>query len=352
MNIATVDKNFKIKTNIQKDDIEFLDPKEKPFKIYGVFYENGRYRRLPEDVAKTVSAGVLSLHTCTAGGRVVFKTDSPYIAIYAKLPVVCLSSNFSLDGCAGFDLYERIGDKQQYIGTYQPPADVVDAGFESCIDFKTSAMREYVINFPLYSAVEELYIGLSEKANVLEPEPYKAGKPIVYYGSSITQGGCASRPGNSYQAIISRELNRDYINLGFSGNAKGEEEIANYIRDLPMSFFVYDYDHNADSADYLAATHEKMFRNIRSKNPDLPVLFLSRPKYRLESEELKRLQIIKSTYQNAIDAGDTNVYFIAGNELIDETLEDVATVDHCHPNDCGFYAMAQKIVQVLKAAGL
>ena len=348
MDITKIDKNFKIETKIEKDDIVFLSANEEPFAIYGVFFENGMYRRIPEKVAVAVSEGVRSLHTCTAGGRVIFKTDSPYIAISAKIPSKCISSNMSLDGCTAFDLYERKGDRQEYKGTYQPPMDIKD-GFESCIDVKGGEIREYVINFPLYSAVGELYIGLSEKSTVLKGEPYKAGKPIVYYGSSITQGGCACRPGNSYEAIISRRINRDYINLGFSGSAKGEDEIANYIKDLPMSFFVYDYDYNAPSAEHLKATHERMFKIIREQNPDLPVLFLSRPKHRLSEAETERLQIIKQTYRNALDSGDRNVYFIAGNELIDDTFEDLVTVDYCHPNDLGFFVMAEKIEAVIRS---
>lgn len=347
MDITKIDKNFKIETKIGKDDIVFFSANEEPFTLYGVFFENGMYRRLPEAVAKTVSEGVRSLHVCTAGGRLIFKTDSPYIAISAGIPSKCLSSNMSLDGCAGLDLYERNGGKQRYLGTYQPPLDIKD-GFEGCIEVKPGQVREYVINLPLYSPVSELYIGLSKGSTLLKGEPYKPGKPIVYYGSSITQGGCASRPGNSYEAIISRETDRDYVNLGFSGNAKGEDEMANYIKNLPMSFFVYDYDYNAPSVEHLKATHGRMFKIIREKNPDLPVLFLSRPKHRLNSTELLRLQIIKETYESAIGVGDRNVYFIPGNELIDDTLEDVATVDYCHPNDCGFYVMAQKIGAIIK----
>lgn len=342
MDITEIDKNFKVETEIEKDDIVFLSANEKPFAIYGVIFENGMYRRIPEAVARTVSENVLALHRCTAGGRVIFKTDSPYIAISAKTPTKHISSNMSIDGCAAFDLYERKAVGQVYLGTYQPPMDL-SGGFENVIDVKGGELREYIINFPLYCEVGELFIGLSEKSKILPGEPYKAIKPIVYYGSSITQGGCASRPGNSYQAIISRESNVDYINLGFSGSAKGEKEIAEYISNLPMSFFVYDYDYNAPSAEHLQATHERMFKIIRKKNPNLPVLFLSRPKCRLSKAEIERLGIIKATYQNALDSGDRNVYFIPGSELIDETIEDVATVDYCHPNDCGFYFMAKKI---------
>ncbi|MBO7519874.1 MAG: hypothetical protein J6T73_03760, partial [Clostridia bacterium] len=71
MNISKIDKNFNVETKIEKDDIVFLSANEEPFAIYGVFFENGMYRRMPEAVAKTVSEGVFSLHKCTAGGRVV-----------------------------------------------------------------------------------------------------------------------------------------------------------------------------------------------------------------------------------------------------------------------------------------
>ena len=351
-----------------KSDIRYYNISEEPFRIYGVFFENGKYRRMPEEVAKSVSTGVLKLHDCTSGGRVLFKTDSPYIAIYAKMPTIGNMTHFALTGSAGFDLYERIDGKQEFVNTFKPPVTLKDGyetvselgfglyrktgkseyGYESVLDVGNGGIREYVINFPLYSEVESLYIGLSNKAKVQMPEEYQQGKPIVYYGSSITQGACASRPGNSYEAIISRKLNRDYINLGFSGNARGEDAIANYIKDLPMSFFVYDYDENSMTAEYLQKTHEKMFLTVRAKNPDLPVLLLSRPKYRLNKEEIKQLDVVKSTYQNAINRGDRHVYFVAGNEIFDETFEEIATVDHCHPNDCGFYRMSQKIGEVIK----
>ncbi len=88
------------------------------------------------------------------------------------------------------------------------------------------------IGMPLYSGVRHLYIGIPKGKKILPAKPYKVDTPVVYYGSSITQGGCASRPGNSYQGFISRHLKADYINLGFSGNAKGEETMARYIASL------------------------------------------------------------------------------------------------------------------------
>lgn len=344
-NITLIDSNFKVNTKLDIKDIKFYDIKQPPFKIHGVFYDSGKYRRIPENVAKTVNDGVYGLHANTAGGRVRFKTDSPYVAIHSEMPSIGKMPHFALTGSAGFDLY--IGkEPAKYIATFVPPFEIKD-GYESVVFFDSSEMREITINFPLYSEVSELYIGVSNDAVLCPAEKYKLEKPIVYYGSSITQGGCASRPGNSYESIVSRMLNADYVNLGFSGSARAEDEIAEYISKLDMSMLVYDYDHNAPTAEHLNKTHEKMFKIIRKTNPDLPIMLLSRPKFSLTEDEEIRLEIIKSTYQNAIESGDRNVYLIDGRALM-KTAEDEGTVDNCHPNDLGFMSMAKELGDLLE----
>lgn len=344
-NIALIDSNFKVNTNLDERDIKFYDVSQPPFKIYGVYYDSEKYRRIPEYVAKSVNDGVYALHANTAGGRVRFKTDSPYVAINAKMPNIGKMSHFALTGSAGFDLY--IGkEPEKYIASFIPPFEIQE-GYESIVYFDSSEMREITINFPLYSEVAELYIGVSDNATLCTPEPYKLEKPIIYYGSSITQGGCASRPGNTYESIISRRLNADYVNLGFSGSARAEAEIAEYISQLDMSVFVYDYDHNAPTSEHLSRTHENMFKRIRKSNPDLPIILLSRPKICLTKEEMTRLEIIKTTYKNAVESGDRNVYLIDGRTLM-EMAGDEGTVDNCHPNDLGFMSMAKALGDVLE----
>lgn len=207
-------------------------------------------------------------------------------------------------------------------------------GYESIIELGSAERHELTLDFPLYSEVKELYIGLDKNGiHAIAPE-YKHTLPIVYYGSSITQGGCASRPGNAYPAMISRELNWDFINLGFSGNAKGEPEIAEYISRLPMAMFVYDYDHNAPNPDHLRNTHEAMYQTIRTAHPNISILMLTMPKKEpRQTEELwEREQVICATYKKAKDRGDRNVYFLTGTELLGEAAQ-AATVDNCHPND-------------------
>ncbi len=217
------------------------------------------------------------------------------------------------------------------------------------MELGSTERHELTLNFPLYSEVKELYIGLDEHGDHKKAPEYTYTLPIVYYGSSITQGGCASRPGNSYPAMISRELDWDYLNLGFSGNAKGEPEIAEYIGSLDMSMFVLDYDHNAPTPDHLRNTHGAMFRKIRSVYPDIPILILTMPrKNPRQADELReREQIIRATYEKAQAEGDRNVYFLSGTELLGEAAQ-AATVDNCHPNDIGFYYMAKRILKLIR----
>ncbi len=344
--IAKIDKNFEVKTNIAKDDIKFYSINEAPFNIYGVTLENGRYRRMPKKVAQSVSEGVYYLHSNTAGGRVRFVTDSSYVAISVEMDKVAKRPHFALTGTAGFDLYSD----DNYIRTFIPPCDIENR-YESVIELGEKKLRDLTINFPLYSDVLKMYIGASEDAVLQESAPYVNDKPIVYYGSSITQGGCASRPGRCYQSIISRRYNCDYINLGFSGNAKAEDELIEYIKTLKMSLFVYDYDHNAPTVEHLRSTHEKMFKAIRSENPNIPIIMMSRPKVNLSEDEKERRSIVEETYKNALGAGDKNVYFIGGETLM-ELCGDEGTVDGCHPTDFGFASMAKAIGDVIEKNNL
>lgn len=342
MDISKIDKNFKVETKIEREGLTFYDVDEAPFKVYGVYREGDRYVRMPSDVAKSVSAGVFALNMHTAGGRVRFVTDSPYVAVSIKLNRADKMPHFAFTGSVGCDMYSGT----RYIGTIVPPVSVTTE-YEGVINVPFTDEHEYTINMPLYSGIDKMYIGVKEGCALKAAPEYSIEKPVVYYGSSITQGGCASRPGNAYQNIISRELDLDFINLGFSGNAKAEYEMAQYIAGLDMSVFVYDYDHNAPTLEHYQNTHERMFKIIREAQPDLPILMMTRPKYYLTAEEQARLEVMLNTYNNAVAAGDKNVYFIKGPNLI-EPVREAALVDGGHPNDAGFVSMANVIGAKLK----
>lgn len=290
--ISQIDRNFQVPEYVEKEDLCYYDVKNAPFVVCGVFYEDGRFRRLPEKVAKSVSEGVLYLHGNTSGGRIRFMTDSSYVAIHAELDKV-----------------------------------------------------EPMPHMPLYCDVKSVLVGLQNTAQVEKAKPYE--KTVVYYGHSITQGDCASRPGNSYPNILTRRLNADHINLGFSGNCKGEPQLAEYIASLPMQALVMDYDHNAPTKEHLQATHEPFFRIIREKHPNLPVIFLtSTAQARFFDDQEGRKEVIRRTYENTLDTGDQKVYFIDGSRIYDGC--GAATVEGCHANDLGFWLQVGAVESVLK----
>ncbi len=343
--IMEIDKNLKVNTNIEKPDIRFYDGKDNIFSLHGLLLENG-FRRLPARVAENTNDGVKYLHTNTAGGRIRFVTDSEYIALSCKMPSVTRFPHMPLTGTTGFDLYVN----NVYQGIFTPPVDTED-GFEGIVELGSREKREIMIGFPLYNDVSELYLGLQEDAEIEKAPAYQYIKPVVFYGSSITQGGCVSRAGISYPAILSREIDCDYVNLGFSGSARGEQAIAEYIAGLSMSVFVLDYDHNAPDKEHLEKTHEPFFRIVREKCPDLPIIMISRPDYRftgLDGE--KRRTVIRRTYENAKADGDKKVWFIDGEALWGDLGWDSCTMDRCHPNDLGHWRMAETIAPVLREA--
>lgn len=341
MKIEEIDKNFKVET-FEKDNMVFHNVKDKPFNLYG-FYSTkigDDFSRVPCGVAKNISQGVLDLSKRTAGGRVRFATDSKDIAITVKRPYVCKTNHMPLTGSSGFDMYAD----DEFVGTYRPPIEDVTE-FDGVLHFEDQRMHDIIINFPLYSEISEVYVGINKGSKLQSGGKYINDKPVVFYGSSITQGACASRPGNCYPGMISRKMNLDYINLGFSGNAKGEKEIAEYISNLAMCCFVYDYDHNAPTPEHLKKTHEPMFKLIREKHPDIPIIMMNSP-YQFGFPE-ERKAIILETYKNAINSGDKNVYFIDMEKVVGVDGKD-GTVDGVHPNDLGFRRMADAVIEVLE----
>ena len=337
-NIANLDKNFSIESSVNEDNLKFYSVRSAPFRLYGLEKCDGQFRRMPTEIAEQVSEGVHRLHFNTAGGRVRFATDSSYVAIKAFLPSLCHMSHMALTGSSGFDLFAN----GVFAGSFAPPTNM-DGSYDSIVHLKEVKMQNMEINFPLYNDVAELFIGIEDTAQLSVGADYTIEKPVVYYGSSITQGGCASRPGTAYQAIISRMLDCNHINLGFSGNARGEQVMADYIASLDMSAFVLDYDHNAPNAEHLQKTHEPFFRTVREKHPDLPILIVSKPDTPKPSDFAPRRNIVHQTYINALTNGDKNVYFIDGQSFFSGRYRDCCTVDGCHPTDAGFVRMADVI---------
>ena len=345
-----VDKNMVVNTTIDEPDIKFYDVRRAPFELYNLYDPVNQpiFRRLPEDVAEATSPGVARLCRETVGARVRFSTDSQYITIKTKQFAMGRAVHLPFLTNAGFDLYEDTETDSRFIRPFLPPVGMTD-GYEQIIKLGSRKLRYFTIYFPVHSGVEELLIGLQNDAVVGPGKKYLNEKPIVVYGSSIVHGTGATRPGLVYTNLLCRRLNMDVVNLGFSGNAKGEEAIARYMATLDMDIFVSDYDHNAPNAEYLRQTHKPLYEIIREKNPDLPYIMISRPNVATRPKEAnERRDVIIDTYRYARSIGDRNVYYIDGETFFLGRYENDCTVDGSHPNDLGYALMADGIEATIR----
>lgn len=231
LNFNTVEKlgitNPKITCN---RDLRFYNVKQEPFTIHGLYDPLGKspYHRMPESVAEATNDRVKITNFQTASGRVRFVTDSDYISLRMISGGSAHMSNMCLMGSSAFDIYVSRNGTDRFAGVFDLPLTGYTDGYDDIIGqpWLPKGRKEITINFPLYSGVTELWIGLNRNSTLEKRADYKIGRPVLYYGSSITHGGCASRPGMAYETIISRRLDADFINLGSNGSARAEQPIA------------------------------------------------------------------------------------------------------------------------------
>ncbi len=346
--LEDIDFNFR-KKKTEISGMTTYDVLKPPFKIYGLKHGKNGFYRMDTEVTEKANDGVRILNYNTAGGRIRFSTNSRRIILTATLTDVFFMTHMPLTGSSSFSIYCN----GEYCGVFRAASPKEYNGTWTSELTLPEGEKDVVIFFPLYNNVKNVQISLEREATLSEGKEYKTELPIVFYGSSITQGGCASQPGNAYSAMLSRALDADFINLGFSGSCKGELPMADYMGKLPMKLFVYDYDHNAPSSEFLGETHESFFVRFRSLNPTVPVIMLSVADKGFGEEEIsKRKEIIKKTYENALNSGDKNVYFIDGQEIYKETGLCNSTVDCCHPNDLGFFAFYKAIKETIERNNL
>lgn len=322
--------------------------KQAPLKVYGIpnFEKTKTFHRVPDDVIEKVPS-LSFLGKRPPGGRVCFRTDSPTLTVRITFETLSIDIGMSIYACQSAHVFLGERTSSVFLGQVNP-WNYETKTFEKT--FKTRGkMEDVTIFLPRNEILSELSILVEDDARVEAPTPYRYEKPVLYYGSSITEGGIANSPANGYNAILSRRLDADYINLGFSGNAKGELAMADYINTLDFSVFVYDYDHNAPTVEHLAATHEPFFRRIREVHPTTPVIMLTRPHATYGEDEIARRAVVKATYDRAKAEGDENVYFIDGETFfLDYPERELCFIDTIHPNDIGFLKMADRIEPVLR----
>jgi lysophospholipase L1-like esterase len=310
---------------------------------------HNEFWRLPASSRNTFPAAVWNLAMDSAGARIRFRTDSSTVAVRLEWPRPPGMRNMHFFGQSGVDLYVH----NTYWGTAVPDKDAAREKVYEHVYYRNQprAMRDITIYLALYSPVKVLEIGLDKNAAIEFASPFAIAAPVVFYGTSITQGGCASRPGMSYQAILGRQLNLNHVNLGFSGNGKGEAALARAVSEIDAAAFVLDFAQNNGDVDSLAQVYDPFIGILRERHPDTPIVAIT-PIYAANeatgsqrNEQMRGL--IRKVVSRRIAAGDTHLQLVEGTDLLGPSRGD-GLVDGTHPNDLGFQWMAEGLAERLR----
>lgn len=329
---------------------------------------DGYYTRLPASMQGKVRKAVWDLGQNSSGIAVRFRSDSKCIGARWKLLNNFGMAHMAATGVKGLDLY-ALGDDNQwhFAGTAQPNGKVSSNVFIRKMDGR---MREYLIYLPLYDGVTSLEIGIDSTARIMQPEnpsllPPAAENPaegaILVYGTSVTQGGCATRPGMSFTSILERKLHRQTINLGFSGNGRMDGIIAEAIARVPASVYVIDCLANC-TYDIIRDSTEYFIRTIAEANPQTPILMLSNYCYpyhwldaQFREDAAKENALWKEFCDRLRKEGYKNIRYI--DLYSDCNMKKSAigpdhegTVDGVHMTDLGFLRYAETLLPYLEKA--
>jgi len=314
----------------------------------------GEFFRLPVKLKDTYRKPVWDLAQSPSGGRIRFRTNSTTLAIRLEYPEPPGMSNMHAFGQTGVDLYDGV-----YRGTAIAGKDAKPGLTRDHIYFKQqpAEFREITLYLPLYMGVKVLGIGLDPDAHIETARPFALAKPVVFYGTSITQGGCASRSGMSYQAILGRMVNVDFVNLGFSGNGLGEPEIARAVAGINASCFVMDFAQNNPTVESLTQAYAPFLETIRAQHVETPILVITpiysaREAWSRDSRLEGMRELIRQVAARRIAGGDRHIEIVEGTDLLGPSRGD-GLVDGTHPNDLGFEWMAEGLaVRLAKMLGL
>lgn len=323
------------------------------FTIKGKFHKEENFSRLPIKYKRVVRSEVWNLSKKSSGISIQFETNSPNILVKWKLSKFSEYLNMSKVCTSGIDLYCFIGNKWQYVSS-GIPSDYKNE--QLLISDMDTTSKVFLLNLPLYDGIEKIEIGIKNGFKISKnSDHFTSKKPIVFYGTSITQGGSASRPGLAYPSIISRNLNIETINFGFSNNGKFEKAIGNALCEIDASMYVIDCVPNS-SPKVIKANVFELIKQIKSCQPETPILLVEgvnfEHSYFQKTDKLtyggleyirEQNKELKNAFDKAKEAGIVDLYYLTNEGLIGYDHE--GTIDGIHLNDLGMQRIANKIVQ-------
>ncbi|MFA5646586.1 MAG: SGNH/GDSL hydrolase family protein [Candidatus Ratteibacteria bacterium] len=320
---------------------------DKQFKVYGLpwFQETTpSLVRLPARMKKLFRESLWLCGQFPTGGRIRFATDSTFIGINAETPPHS-SHHMPRTGHSGFDVYV---EKRFAFSAWPDPEGKILFERKIAVEKKVRPIEIYL---PIYNSATLHAIGLDKGASIFLPPPYRIKNPVVFYGTSVTQGGCSSNPGTTWQGFLSRGLDIDFVNLGFSGQGWGDVEIGDILGETPASCIVLDYwgnvVYNPLGTKGSVAPLVGRIRKVHSKIP----IILTGPYFFPLDFFNNDHDIMRKEFQQAVRRlranGDTHLHFFDSRRMIGPE-ETCATVDGAHATSLGFYLMAKAFAPLLK----
>lgn len=336
----------------QKAKLKWVDASQ--FEILGRVYPDSLpiYSRIPAFRKDVTRSDVYELGQHSAGISIRFRSDSP--DIYLKWNTIYNNhmTHMADLGTRGLDLYVLTENgKWRYIGPGRP---IGNPTIWTATANMEPEMREYMIHLSLYDAVDKLEIGIDKDYTIEQPvaKSPRRGKPVVIYGTSLAHGATASRPGMAASNILQRELDNEFINLGFSANGKLDYEIAEMMASVDAAVYIMDNIPNS-SVDEIYNKTEKFVKILRDSHPDVPLIFIEDPKFpgiprnKLITEEVNgKNKAIREVYQKMVDAGMKNTYYVEQIHLQPEDGD--AFSDEYHYTDIGFRKYCDTLLPILK----
>ena len=329
-------------------DIKTFGIEGRPFADTEVFYD-----RLPARAKKLVRPAVWNLSRDSAGMAVRFVTDATTIKAKWELKDAGLAMpHMPATGVSGVDLYAKVNGQWRWLGVGRPSKYPINEG--TLATGIAPGEREYLLYLPLYNGVKQVEIGIPAGAKIKDAPDYAESKrqPLLFYGTSITHGACASRPGMTHSAMLGRRFKRPIINLGFSGNGRMEIELARLIAEVEAAVYIIDCLPNID-AKTTAARTEPLVKHLREQRPNTPILLVEDRNYSdsyLNPGKKRRNETsqaaLKTAYQNLKKAGISGLYYLEGKNMLGDDFD--GTVDSSHPNDLGFWRQANHFEAALR----
>ena len=302
------------------------------------------YDRFPASYKDKVRGPVWSLSKASAGISVRFLTNSTTLRVKWTLLNDEKMNHMAETGIKGIDLYFKTDNGWQYVNTARPTGKANEFLLVNNMPAKN---REFKMYLPLYDGVTKLEVGIDSLSKIEKPAKGNQ-KPVVFYGTSITQGGCASRPGMAHTNIISRKLGIECINFGFSGNGKMEKPVAELISGIDPLFYVMDGTGNM-SPEEIQENAIPLVEIIKSKHPETPIVFVECLMFeksyldeKTRNEINAKNDMMKIEYRKMLDEGFSKIFYIENTGAIGADHE--ATVDGVHFTDLGFMRYADFLI--------